>query len=86
MKHACNLTYLSEEDCGFESGSITHIPSQKWTSQANEITQPLEVLAAKPDNLSSVPWTSMIEEENRHLKIVLWLPQAYALLQPTHMK
>jgi hypothetical protein len=31
----------------------------------------VKMLAAKPDNLSLVPWTHMVEGESRHSKVVL---------------
>jgi hypothetical protein len=41
------------------------------------MAQLLKVLAAKPDDLSSIPGTHVVEGKSRRPQVVLWPPQVH---------
>lgn len=43
--------------------------------KASGMTQQVQVTAAKPDSLSSIPGTHMVKGKNRLRQAVPWLPQ-----------
>lgn len=51
--------------------SVYRLESQKHWHCANEVARWMKALAVKPDDLSSVPETRMVEEENRLLNVSL---------------
>ena len=47
----------------------SYLGNQNKCSRASEMVQQVKVLAAKPDDLSSIPGTHTVERENGLLKV-----------------
>lgn len=56
----------------------------KVVSGSGEIAQWVKVLDTKPNNLSSIPWTLMVEKENQLCHLTSTYPLWYTLPQHTY--
>lgn len=58
-----------------KQGSVLRPGSKSNVDGASEMAQPVKAIAAKPDHLSSVPETHMVEGDDWLLWLVLWPTQ-----------
>lgn len=54
--------------------------SQVW---ADEVAQWVKLLAAKPDNLSSIPWNHTAEGKDQFPEVSFWL-NVYSMVLTSH--
>lgn len=66
--------------CFGEKGKVVSVVK---VTGACEVAQPLKI-AAKPDGLSSVPRTHVVEAENQPQQVVLHPPRAHSGNERTH--